>query len=179
MNIHLHEYVFPWLFVPTKMSKIPSLQNRPSARLDLGWQTCLFRQSKSQTMKYLKTHKCRIYLLFQSLFLICSGLFWLFIFPVVFKEILDSKLIIKEGTPAYDAWKKPSLPTTLRWKLYLEKKTTNIEKPKFFQSIFILCGESYWGWERRETKTGASRTFCLVKRFPPAPDILTFNQPLQ
>merc|ERR1712241_75883 len=94
------------------------------------------RQSKSQTMKYLKTHKCRIYLLFQSLFLICSGLFWLFIFPVVFKEILDSKLIIKEGTPAYDAWKKPSLPTTLRVFLFSVENPTEVErgeKPKLEQ----------------------------------------------
>ena len=53
-------------------------------------------------MSYIKNNKCRILVLFQSLFLVGSGLFWLFIFPLVFKEILQSKLIIKEGTPAYE-----------------------------------------------------------------------------
>ena len=95
-------------------------------------------QSESQTMKHFKSRKCRIFLLFQSLFLICSGLFWLFIFPIVFKEILESKLIIKEGTPAYDAWKKPSLPTKLRWWKCTTKKKLKAE---------LFLGFFYFLWK--------------------------------
>ena len=53
-------------------------------------------------MSYIKNNKCKIFVWLQSLFLVGSGLFWLFIFPLVFREILQSKLIIKEGTPAYE-----------------------------------------------------------------------------
>ena len=76
-------------------------------------------------------------MLIQSLFLIVSGIFWLFIFPVVFNEILISKLIIKPGdmnnnkkfqmsvlqflgTIAYDAWKKPNLPTKIKSEMHLK-----------------------------------------------------------
>jgi len=84
-------------------------------------------------MKLIENKKCKLLLMFQSLFLVCSGLFWLFIFPVVFKEILQSKLIIKEGTPAYDAWKKPTIPTKLKVYFFSVQNPSEVEagaKPK-------------------------------------------------
>jgi len=70
---------------------------------------------------------CRLFTLVQSLFLIGSGLFWLFIFPVVFNEILISKLIIKPGTIAYEAWKKPNLPTKIKIYLFSVKNPVEVE----------------------------------------------------
>ena len=67
------------------------------------------------TSKMKKQCKCsKMFILVQSLFLIVHGIFWLFIFPVIFKEILEAKMTIKPGTVAYDAWKSPNIPTKIR-----------------------------------------------------------------
>ena len=70
--------------------------------------------SKMKMLERLSSRKCRVYLLFQSVSLLLSGLFCLLIFPLLFSNILQSKMTIKPGTVAYDAWKKPNIPTKIK-----------------------------------------------------------------
>ena len=65
-------------------------------------------------LERLSSRKCRVCLLFQSVSLTVSGLFCLLIFPLLFSNILQSKMTIKPGTVAYDAWKKPNIPTKIK-----------------------------------------------------------------
>ena len=69
---------------------------------------------KMKMLERLSSRKCRVCLLFQSLSLVVSGLFCLLIFPLLFSNILQSKMTIKPGTVAYDAWKKPNIPTMIK-----------------------------------------------------------------
>ena len=70
--------------------------------------------SKMKMLERLSSRKCRVCLLFQSVSLTVSGLFCLLIFPLLFSNILQSKMTIKPGTVAYDAWKKPNIPTKIK-----------------------------------------------------------------
>ena len=69
---------------------------------------------KMKMLERLSSRKCRVCLLFQSVSLTVSGLFCLLIFPLLFSNILQSKMTIKPGTVAYDAWKKPNIPTKIK-----------------------------------------------------------------
>ena len=69
---------------------------------------------KMKMLERLSGRKCRMCLLFQSVSLTVSGLFCLLIFPLLFSNILQSKMTIKPGTVAYDAWKKPNIPTKIK-----------------------------------------------------------------
>ena len=69
---------------------------------------------KMKMLERLSGLKCRVCLLFQSVSLTVSGLFCLLIFPLLFSNILQSKMTIKPGTVAYDAWKKPNIPTKIK-----------------------------------------------------------------
>ena len=69
---------------------------------------------KMKMLERLSSRKCRGCLLFQSVSLVVSGLFCLLIFPLLFSNILQSKMTIKPGTVAYDAWKKPNIPTKIK-----------------------------------------------------------------
>ena len=69
---------------------------------------------KMKMLERLSSRKCRVCLLFQSVSLVVSGLFCLLIFPLLFSNILQSKMTIKPGTVAYDAWKKPNIPTKIK-----------------------------------------------------------------
>ena len=69
---------------------------------------------KMKMLERLSSRKCRVCLLFQSVSLTVSGLFCLLIFPLLFSHILQSKMTIKPGTVAYDAWKKPNIPTKIK-----------------------------------------------------------------
>jgi len=51
----------------------------------------------------------------------------MFLFPSIFNIILEEKLTIKEGTPAYDAWKKPIIPTNIKIYFFNIKNPTEIE----------------------------------------------------
>jgi len=57
---------------------------------------------------------CRVVILVNIISLFCSGIFCLFLFPTIFNSVLEGMLTIKEGTPAYDAWKKPIIPTKIK-----------------------------------------------------------------
>ena len=57
---------------------------------------------------------CKIIILFKGIFLIGSGIFCLLFFQSIFKSILQDKLTIQEGSPAYDNWKKSTIPTKLK-----------------------------------------------------------------
>jgi len=57
---------------------------------------------------------CKYVLLLNAIFLIGNGIFCMFFFPSIFNTILEEKLTIQEGSPAYDAWKKPIIPTKLK-----------------------------------------------------------------
>ena len=46
--------------------------------------------------------------------LIGMGVFLVWPFPALFRAKLREKMTIQEGTPAYESWKKSSLPLTLR-----------------------------------------------------------------
>ena len=76
--------------------------------------------------------RCRLLLLVQAVCLILSGLFCLTVFPRFFSRwqnkifvakwihvkmfsILESKMMIKPGTIGYEAWKKPNIPTKIKW----------------------------------------------------------------
>ena len=69
---------------------------------------------KMKMLERLSGRNCRVCLLFQSVSLVVSGLFCLLIFPLLFSNILQSKMTIKPGTVAYDAWKKPNIPTKIK-----------------------------------------------------------------
>ena len=82
---------------------------------------------KMFTSKVLKSRNCQVFALIQSLFLLVNGLFWLFIFPLVFDEILESKMTIKEGTVGYEAWKKPNIPTKIKIYLFSVENPVEVE----------------------------------------------------
>jgi len=61
---------------------------------------------------------CSVIALVSSLCMIGSGIFCLVKFPSMFNEILQKELTISEGSAAYQAWKKPSIPTKIRFFLF-------------------------------------------------------------
>jgi len=71
-------------------------------------------------MKKDQGRSCCCYLAF-TFFIISSfvtGLFLLVLFPSLFQDMLKKELTIAPGTAAYQAWKKPSIPTKIRFYLF-------------------------------------------------------------
>merc|ERR1719209_164268 len=75
---------------------------------------------------------CKYFLFFNTVILLLQGLFFLIGFDPLFSAILEDKMTIVPTTPAYEAWKKPSIPTIT--KIYFfsvrnPKQVENGEKP--------------------------------------------------
>ena len=95
---------------------------------------------KLPTNKHFLSRNCQVFSLIQSLLLLVNGLFWLFIFPVVFEEILESKIVIKPGTIGYEAWKKPNIPTKIR---YLQSLNCQyLHNCSLFKDLPLFCKKS-------------------------------------
>eukprot|EP00092_Neocalanus_flemingeri_P015544 GFUD01016826.1.p1 GENE.GFUD01016826.1~~GFUD01016826.1.p1 ORF type:complete len:503 (+),score=103.28 GFUD01016826.1:2-1510(+) len=74
-----------------------------------------------------KTLICKSVLLLNAIFLIGNGVFCMFFFPYIFNAVLEEKLTIQEGSPAYDAWKKPIIPTKIKIFFFSVKNPTEVE----------------------------------------------------
>ena len=61
-----------------------------------------------------RSRPCQLVLALNTVFLVGQGVFCLFGFGPMFSAILEDKMTIKPGTPAYEAWRQPSIPTTIR-----------------------------------------------------------------
>ena len=83
-------------------------------KLVIGYQmaneTSRMRKSGFRDRKWI----CKSLLLLNAVFLVFNGIFWIFMLPTIFNMILEKMLTIEEGTPAYEAWKKPAIPTLLK-----------------------------------------------------------------
>ena len=64
-----------------------------------------------------KSKICKSLILLNAIFFIGNGVFCMLLFQSLFDFILQDKLTIHKGSPAYDNWKKPSIPTKLKWAL--------------------------------------------------------------
>jgi len=67
---------------------------------------------------------CSAIALISSLCMVASGLFCLWKFPSMFKDILNKEFTITKGSAAYKAWKTPSIPTKIRFFLF------SVENPR-------------------------------------------------
>jgi len=75
---------------------------------------------------------CKRFLFVNTFILLLQGLFFLIGFDPLFSAILEDKMTIVPTTPAYEVWKKPSIPTTIKFFLFSvrnPKQVENGEKP--------------------------------------------------
>jgi len=80
----------------------------------------------------LRSECCKRFLFFNTVILLLQGLFFLIGFDPLFSAILEDKMTIVPTTPAYEVWKKPSIPTTIKFYLFSvrnPKQVENGEKP--------------------------------------------------
>ena len=72
-------------------------------------------EKSEQKNQDLYQQRCKSYFTsIQALLFIVNGIFWCFIFPTVFREILEAKMMIKPGSIGFEAWKKSSIPTKIK-----------------------------------------------------------------
>eukprot|EP00088_Acartia_fossae_P054752 TRINITY_DN6317_c0_g1_i2.p1 TRINITY_DN6317_c0_g1~~TRINITY_DN6317_c0_g1_i2.p1 ORF type:complete len:491 (+),score=72.64 TRINITY_DN6317_c0_g1_i2:88-1560(+) len=55
------------------------------------------------------------------------AIFSLVFFPLIFQSILQSELTIKPGSAAFEAWKKPSIPTIIKFYLFSVKNPEEVQ----------------------------------------------------
>jgi len=85
------------------------------------------KENENQKPRGWKTRCCRIFLIVNTVLLLSQGLFFLFGFGHLFRRILEEKMTITPGTPAYEVWRQPSLPTTLRIYLFSVRNPREVE----------------------------------------------------
>lgn len=70
---------------------------------------------------------CHLCLLLNTGFLLILGVFFLLGFRPIFDLILQDKMTIKPGSPTFEAFKKPTLPTIQRFYLFSVKNPKEVE----------------------------------------------------
>ena len=50
--------------------------------------------------------------------LVLFGLLTVVLFPLVFHQLMREMMSIVPGTPAYAAWKNPTMPTKIRYRIF-------------------------------------------------------------
>jgi len=70
---------------------------------------------------------CRNFLLVNTIVLLLQGLFFIIGFEPLFSAILEDKMTIVPTTPAYEVWKKPSIPTTIKFYLFSVRNPKQVE----------------------------------------------------
>jgi len=75
-----------------------------------------------------KSKICKSLILLNAIFFIGNGVFCMLLFQSLFDFILQDKLTIHKGSPAYDNWKKPSIPTKLKIYFFNINNPAEIER---------------------------------------------------
>jgi len=85
------------------------------------------KENEKEKHKGWKAWGCKLFLIVSTVLLLSQGLFFLFGFGPLFRRILEGKMVIRPGTPAYEVWRRPSLPTTLRIYLFSVRNPREVE----------------------------------------------------